>query len=302
MPEGNFEGPPIDLVAGVNPWGEISQEMAEAGAKSIVEEAEAHRMRKLISAPAKITETIRKGLPLEIRRPTDPVETGLNGVYVVKIEGFDGEYIFKPDDEAINQVFTEIPKNSYGKREAAAYVVDRALGLNVVPETVYREVEGRTGSCQKKIKDHGEYTKRELNFEKDIADRENIYGVFLLDLAILSVDRNIGNILREQSADGQPVRAVAIDNSIAFGPLYHHSELDYYRTKMPKRYVDKFSEFVADKERVDKLTEGLKDYLSAKEIEACVNRIKYVAKYLTGVGRVTNGVSFNPDLNEPIKD
>ncbi|MBD3867013.1 MAG: hypothetical protein IFK94_02720 [Acidobacteria bacterium] len=76
--------------------------------------------------------------------------------------------------------------------DIAAYLLDRMLGLNMVPVTIYRELDGEPGSLTVWIEgaiDESERKSREL---PPIGDKASM---LVFDLLIFNEDRNTGNIL-----------------------------------------------------------------------------------------------------------
>lgn len=171
----------------------------------------------------------------------EKIEGSINDVKIVELEGEDGtrvKAIFKPesgeswtngdairkqareegidlddqdvedwgdgdDDSPIRETITN-RDFTYAQREAAAYDVDRALGTNVVPPTVWRDLDGDTGMAQAFIDkaDWPDYAG---------ADTDSAYGMAVLDVAVGNTDRHSGNILQDKKK-----RWVAIDQGLTF--------------------------------------------------------------------------------------
>jgi hypothetical protein len=93
--------------------------------------------------------------------------------------------------------------------DIAAYLLDRMLGLNMVPVTVYRKLDGEPGSLTIWIEDAIDETERKSRNLPPIGDRANR---LVFDLLIFNEDRNTGNILYTV-ADG---RIHLIDHSRSF--------------------------------------------------------------------------------------
>lgn len=102
-----------------------------------------------------------------------------------------------------------IPRGSYFKREWLTYMVDRALGLGVVPTTVLRRERNGIGSVQKWV----EGGKTLLEDPDRKIREEDIVSIGLLDEVTGQQDRHKGNYVA--TSDG---RGEAIDNGLSFGP------------------------------------------------------------------------------------
>ncbi len=93
--------------------------------------------------------------------------------------------------------------------DIAAYLLDRMLGLNMVPVTVYRELDGEPGSLTFWIEDAIDETERKRLELPPMGDKA---GRLVFDLLIFNEDRNTGNILYTVT-DG---RMYLIDHSRSF--------------------------------------------------------------------------------------
>ena len=84
------------------------------------------------------------------------------------------------------------------KFEVAAYELDKLLGLNTVPVTVEREVDGKQGSLQIWIDDcmsDGDRRKKKLDSPDKTAWNCQLHRINLFDNLIFNIDRNVGNLL-----------------------------------------------------------------------------------------------------------
>jgi hypothetical protein len=93
--------------------------------------------------------------------------------------------------------------------DIAAYLLDRMLGLNMVPVTVYRELNGEPGSLTFWIENAIDETERKRLEIQPIGDKASR---LVFDLLIFNEDRNTGNILYTLD-DG---RMYLIDHSRSF--------------------------------------------------------------------------------------
>jgi len=102
------------------------------------------------------------------------------------------------------------------KYEIAAYLLDKLLGLNMVPPTVQREFSGQAGSCQLWIEGTSLYRDRAATgqdlspFRSDDWLRAG-YVAQLFDNLIGNEDRHMGNVLVTSD-----FRAILIDHSRTF--------------------------------------------------------------------------------------
>lgn len=118
----------------------------------------------------------------------------------------DGEFGGDGDpDEPVRETITN-RDFSYADREAAAYELDEALGLGVVPPTIVREIDGKRGMVQQYIE-----TGTGLGAGDSGIDQDSVYGLAILDIATGNTDRHAGNVLIDNDR-----RAVAIDQGLSF--------------------------------------------------------------------------------------
>jgi hypothetical protein len=128
----------------------------------------------------------------------EPVGIGAFDAEIVTLkDGTKG--IWKPDkvDKEIGDML--IYRSGLARAETAAYVVDQKLGLDRVPVTVPRKLDGEKGSLQLLVKD--------LDKAKFYSDPVQ-FGFF--DELVSNADRHGGNIISHQG------HAVAIDHGLAF--------------------------------------------------------------------------------------
>ena len=181
----------------------------------------------------------------------------------------------------------DFPTASLAHREAAAYLVSEALGLHMVPETIYRRrAPVGAGSLQRFIEHNPEY--HYFNFSEQ--DRQRLRPVAVFDLLINNADRKGGHVLFD--ADDH---IWLIDHGICF-----HVE-DKLRTviwdfagepipdDMKKRmealytqlYPTPVMEAVADpvdlrRSGISSLTESLRKHLNAGEVKAIAARTRHL--------------------------
>ena len=89
--------------------------------------------------------------------------------------------------------------------EVAAYRLDRLAGIDLVPVTVEREVEGEIGSVQLWIEDAITLEEAVADPEAQVANYdllvERLGLMYVLDVLIYNVDRNFGNVLVDLDRD-----------------------------------------------------------------------------------------------------
>lgn len=109
--------------------------------------------------------------------------------------------VFKPQSGE-RDARPAIPRGTYWRREIAAYRLDRLLGLNLVPTTVPREIDGEQGSFQafvdEDVRPPGEYA---------LIDQQ---WMAVLDFLIANSDRHNANWMTQE--DGRPA---ATDNGLS---------------------------------------------------------------------------------------
>lgn len=178
-----------------------------------------------------------------------------------------------------------IEPGSYFIHERAAYLVDRALDLGLVPLTVVREYdEGELASLQKDVpgKDYyytakpfdnaGQYDKiQELNNHH----REDFIRLWLLDYILWSSDRNHRNVLLEED------NIHAIDNALSFyqgdEPVFFE---EYYNEEMPLDIREKIVNLSKDTQKLSVLKDTLEGLLGY-EGGLCMSRLDNLANIFT---------------------
>lgn len=159
------------------------------------------------------------------------------------------------------------------KHDIAAYRLDRYLGIDLVPVTVYREIDGRGGALQFWVEDSiSTFEIREKNVAVypvcDVQEQYDLMRVF--DILIFNEDRNQTNVLFEK--DRGLVRL--IDHSRAFRT---HSgrpaSFKESRIRMPQVLADRLR--TLDR---DILYELVGDYIGRKPMRALLKRRDQILK------------------------
>jgi hypothetical protein len=190
-----------------------------------------------------------------------------------------GRAIFKTHDEVNHEVtFTSMAEIGFADRyvyEIAAYRLDRMLGLNLVPVTVLRTVNGEEGSLQywiedaihlQKAMDDGISTRDPARF---VASKQ---AMQVLDALIFNIDRNPSNILITPGDDGFHL----IDHSRAFRVT---RKLPPWSNVFTEPLPVEITERLRLLDR-DVLTEVLGSYLSPKQIKTMLKRRDLLIDYL----------------------
>jgi len=154
--------------------------------------------------------------------------------------------------------------------EAAAYRLDRMLGIGLVPVTVVREVNGKVGSVQEWIEDVSSLRKvleNPLGADQGNVNllRRRLTSMYVFDSLIYNIDRNHDNILINPVGD----RFFLIDHSRSFRTNRNVNAPAECQSVMPLQ-----REMVDHLNRLDVpcLCDRLGDLLSKAQIKAMVKR------------------------------
>ncbi|HBM45569.1 MAG: hypothetical protein UT05_C0010G0001 [Parcubacteria group bacterium GW2011_GWF2_38_76] len=189
--------------------------------------------------------------------------------------------IFKPSEGECAHLRKNIKGGTYYRRERAAYLVDKFLGLNIVPPTTIRDIEGKTGSLQLFIEEAKEGIN--LRFEQQETEifKDQLLIMWVLDLLISNSDRHVCNWLFLGN------RIFAIDNGLSFTEernLLNSSE--QYDEELPESLIEKLEKRINDKIGKNILKELLKKLLSEEEISAFFYRLDYIGKLAMDYKRI----------------
>lgn len=199
---------------------------------------------------------------------------GINQTYFVEFKD-DGSGVFKPKEGEVG-----VKKNFY-KKERAAYLVSRFLGLNLVPPTIIRKIDGKIGSVQQFIPDA-----ENAYLNKDSLNQDQLFALWIFDYIIQNTDRHPGNLLIKED------KIYAIDHGYSMDKDdrgFYSLFKAFYDTPAPKELVGLLNDFLSDKTRPSILKELLSELLSNKEVEACMDRIKWVGQLLAKNNSIKNG-------------
>jgi len=122
---------------------------------------------------------------------------------LLEADGVRAHAVFR--DKAVAKFFAQIEGEGFHRyfrdhhaNEVAAYRLARLLGLETVPPTVVRRIDGQEGSLQLWIEDaetEKSYLQRELRGLDWLKHRMQVDQMNVFDALIHNVDRNLGNYL-----------------------------------------------------------------------------------------------------------
>jgi uncharacterized repeat protein (TIGR03843 family) len=160
----------------------------------------------------------------------------------------------------------DFPEESLAGREVAAFLVSEALGLDMVPPTVYRQ-DGPAGpgSLQLFIDHDPDYHYFNLKPE----DKQRLRPVAFFDILINNTDRKGGHILFDKQN-----RLWLIDHGITF---HVHQKLrtviwDFAGEVLPEELCAKLAPFRQQLNPDTELHKQLSQYISRREIHALAAR------------------------------
>ena len=197
---------------------------------------------------------------------------GINGTFLVTLSN-GAQAVFKPTaGEDQSRLRDLLEEDHQGKREQAAYIVDKAMGhLGRVPPTVRRTIEGQEGALMYFVPDSktaevSDASAKILQNDKDPGHRR----LAILDNVIGNLDRHEGNWMI--CADGNPI---PIDHGISFP--WTNGDQGYVNFDFAKTVPLKNDEKQALKslvDRRDEVTQELSPLLHKQAIEATFNRVE----------------------------
>lgn len=203
---------------------------------------------------------------------TRPIGEGVTRPLLVTLEldGVTGKAVFKSIDERKSGVTTladgssEIDFQDSWQTEIAGYLFDRMIGLEMVPATVRRRVEGKTGSMQFFVEGmipESERLEKKLS-PPDLDEwNERVYKVRLFDELISNADRHLKNI------------QVTKDFSIRL--IDHSRTFRVNRSLRDPNVLQRFSRSLLDRiSRLEKkeMQKQLGEYLTSAQIERVLQR------------------------------
>ncbi|WP_413586842.1 hypothetical protein [Bdellovibrio sp. HCB274] len=153
-----------------------------------------------------------------------------------------------------------------GKNEVAAYAVDKYLGLKSVPVTVKKELNGKEGTVQYRVKDL-----KKIDDSADYVGDPSELGFF--DYLIANGDRHGRNYL--QKSDGKVVaidHGLAFDNGKSMDPIAHFNNRVDRLDKNLKKQAEITEKISQGKGRLAALRQELRDLKDdASELQMSIN-------------------------------
>jgi hypothetical protein len=223
---------------------------------------------------------------------------GINKTVLVELQE-DGGAVFKPDKR--ERVF---------KAEFAAYLVDKFIGLNLVPSTVIRNIGEEKGSVQRFIPDAKTGASSSVD-EITSSYSSELNKMVLLDVIIWNGDRHDENFITNKDK-----KFFAIDHGFAFKSRGYDIGMEYLDPhtlqrmnvgtfispgiRIPSETMENLRKIDSpSSSRLDSLNSILKELVGEYNAEACIKRIKFLIKSLNeNNGTLPPGleVDFNPEL------
>jgi len=196
---------------------------------------------------------------------------GVNETRIVSLQD-DGQCVFKPKEGEL------LSDRSGYKRERAAYLVDKFLGIGLVPPTVIREVNGKVGSAQRFIPDTEVpwMALPECPEDKRTEVKTELFKLFILDYVTLNADRHANNALISKDYS----RVYAIDNGYCFafeGMRFTFEFLDLIQGQtIPEEIKTMVRQILENEPLKSVLKDLLLELLPEDQAEACMQRIEYL--------------------------
>lgn len=206
---------------------------------------------QIIPEERKLMET-----PITSDTPMDRDISGANASRIIKFkDGTQG--IFKP----VEGEQTWLRKGSYGTladREMLASRIGESMGLDNVPITVLREINGEMGSLQKWISTNGAQRWNELSLETQNALFNSIEGgkMNIFDALIQNSDRHGGNYLVDNAS-----KFFYIDNGASLG-----TESLYNQTTL-RNGMDKILGTVGGDKELAKISSNIKAMMTDEKLK-----------------------------------
>jgi hypothetical protein len=163
-------------------------------------------------------------------------------------------------------------RDSY-RNNAAAYRLDRLLGLGMVPVTVVRRFDGKkagfTWWVDDVLMDERDRMRKKLDAPDIPAWNRQMWVVRLFDQLIYNTDRNLGNLLIDKSW-----RLWMIDHSRAFKIFEEPKSPDNLSTRCDRGLLEALRRLDADR-----VTAATRELLSATQVKALMARRDFIVAY-----------------------
>lgn len=171
----------------------------------------------------------------------------------------------------------DFPDGTLWRREVAACVVDRALGLGMVPTTIVRDdLEHGVGAVQAYVPhDPGDHYFALLEQGQLLGD---LRRMVVFDLLLDNADRKGGHLLVDRRGDEPALRL--IDHGVCFHAEPHLRTVAWDFAGEPLRSDERAlgERLVALLDTADEAVEPLHDLLSERELERLHERATMVAR------------------------
>ncbi|KKQ74138.1 MAG: hypothetical protein US94_C0013G0008 [Berkelbacteria bacterium GW2011_GWB1_38_5] len=256
----------------------------------------------------RLTEIMREGEVVEMGRIEDiypEVVEHANVVDIVDIPAFekfqhanevlgvkiqkDGEilrFVFKPADGESQESKKEFEVKEFSPHEYAAFQVSEHFGLDIVPPTIIREINGRVGALQLFL-DHDYYqTASKAGLLKE---GDDYYRIAILDWLLINCERHKENMMLRKD---DPAQMAAIDHGVILssadygdkalrGPsalLTEDGEGKPRQVTIPQDLIDKVNSGFSHQEELTDSLSQLSD-ITPEEIAAMWKRAGHLIKY-----------------------
>ncbi len=174
----------------------------------------------------------------------------------------------------------DFPDHTLWRREIAACVVDRALGLDMVPTTVGRDdLEHGVGAVQRLVPHDPEEHYFAIRDDEDVRDQLRRMVVF--DLLLDNADRKGGHVLVEHIGEARRLRL--IDHGVCFHPVPHLRTVAWDFAGQPMRDDERMlgANLAAMLEAGHPSVQALHGLLLPDEVERLADRAQDVARLET---------------------
>ncbi len=189
---------------------------------------------------------------------------GSNYTFLVEVKPGKGtiEAVYKP--RRGERRLWDFPAESLAGREVAAYLVSEALGVDLVPPTVFRE-DGPLGPGSLQLRVDHDLDQHYFTFDK--ATRRRLKPVALFDVIVNNADRKGGHILLESTG-----KMWLIDHGICFHaePKLRTVVWDFAGEKIPEELIPKVEKLKSELE--NGLRKKLESFLDPAETKALAAR------------------------------
>lgn len=206
---------------------------------------------------------------------------GINDISKVKYDsGFKGVFKAETDENNVDKAMAagiDAHDPKWGNREVGALALDRAMGMNMVPQTEFATHGGYFGTVQEFVKGKTPADIREKDPEqwKKIQNDPNFQSMRAdlqaFDYITANQDRHMNNMIIEQDEQGKFKKIHAIDNGISFAPKTDLAVDNTHIHGLPEKYN---RDMVAKIEALtpDAMRKQLQGLLKPEEIDAAIER------------------------------